>query len=1178
MVSFALCFTGAAMSADELEYDLDIPKLSLDEALKSLARQVDVQLLFPFDLVRTLNANPVKGRYTLAQALAILLEDTGLAGDLTGSGVITISRVTSVSAPEARVGGVLNINKKAGLSATLAAVFSIGAGAQDVDTLTETAAEKSIVTGRVTDARTGANLKGAKVTIEATGQWTSTNDLGEYRFASVPTGRTTLAVSFLGYGEQSTIINVGGESVSQDFQLRGGSEIEEIVVFGQRSARAQALNLERTADNFTTVISSDHLGQFPGTTISDSLRVAPGVAFEIDPNTGEGRNVIIRGLEPGFNQVTLNGVRLTNDLETTRTSNLSNILTESIESVTINKTLLPSQDGSGTGGLIEIETKSPLDRDRRFAQFSVEGTERGEGFGRDRIYGGTLSGVFGSRDDLGISVSAQFRDQEIKRLGHRPQLRYGEYLPAGVSSQLSIDPTVTFPFENGARQAFPTSSEASSAERSSENLTIGGSIEKQFATHTNLRLDYSRTQVTTTDLNRNLVVDGIDAYFMVPIEELGGEERFAFIAERPADGPFPGVYVNLLQGVSYRPDNEQDTDTLSFRGSTNVDNWSFDYGAGYSRLEGERSNFSFGIALSRDALFNPLSASDVDPDTWARRRAGLLVSVYDPVLPGQDNRFIFPSLTQSYFDRINNPALYELSGPTLGNGVLSSNTIRDSNDRLSFNASARYNLDAKWIDYIELGVFREETDFTIGINPSEVLRGWRANDVMADELGLEFGPGILDLVGLGVDGFDLITESSAISLLNNLDDLTAAGLLTPADAPLASGESDEETSEIETAAYLEAKMNWGDFEVIGGARLVSVDVDTKFVTEPSGFDENGAPIASLEDFIGIIRASESQTDILPRILVNYRPSEDLIFRAGYFTSVNRPQIRALNRGQVPRLILVPIFGPNSDQPLLTVSQGNPNLKPSYTDNWDASAEYYTDNVGAIKLSVFYKEIEDSFTLISTEGGLELAPDALVLPPAPEFQNLPDNLFVQVSQPVNNPERIDLWGAELSIERWFTKLPGVFGGLGVFGNIAYADSSQTFRIGTTTNEEGFVEVDRPLPGAPEYTGTAAITYSKYGIDGSLTYSWQDRRLISIQDFGLDEYNGEFETLDLRVAYNGTFGDREYWVFFEGRDLLRSEDEATTTREAGGVNGTPTYYGLDDRYFGGRSFTLGASFTF
>ena len=181
MASFALCFTGAAMSADELEYDLDIPQLSLDDALKSLARQVDVQLLFPIDLVRTLNAHPVKGRYTLTQALAILLEGTGLAGDLTGSGVITISRVTSVNAPEKRMGEFVSINKKAGLGATLAAVFSIGAAAQDVDTLREAEAEMSIVMGKVTDARTGANLRGAKVTIEETGQWTGTNDLGEFR-------------------------------------------------------------------------------------------------------------------------------------------------------------------------------------------------------------------------------------------------------------------------------------------------------------------------------------------------------------------------------------------------------------------------------------------------------------------------------------------------------------------------------------------------------------------------------------------------------------------------------------------------------------------------------------------------------------------------------------------------------------------------------------------------------------------------------------------------------------------------------------------------------------------------------------------------------------------------------------------------------------------------------------
>lgn len=59
---------------------------------------------------------------------------------------------------------------------------------------------------------------------------------------------------------------------------------------------------------------------------------------------------------------------------------LGNIQTESIEKVTISKTLLPNQDSAGSGGLVEIETKSPLDRKRRFASVAQlrDGTPRGE--------------------------------------------------------------------------------------------------------------------------------------------------------------------------------------------------------------------------------------------------------------------------------------------------------------------------------------------------------------------------------------------------------------------------------------------------------------------------------------------------------------------------------------------------------------------------------------------------------------------------------------------------------------------------------------------------------------------------------------------------------------------------------------------------------------------------------
>ena len=95
-----------------------------------------------------------------------------------------------------------------------------------------------------------------------------------------------------------------------------------------------------------------------------------------------------------------------------RSPDIGGILTDSIDSITINKTLLPSQDSNGVGGLIEIETKSPLDRPRRFASLGYERTEHGSDFGNEQFFNGTLSGRFGESDDFGVSVSVQFRDQE----------------------------------------------------------------------------------------------------------------------------------------------------------------------------------------------------------------------------------------------------------------------------------------------------------------------------------------------------------------------------------------------------------------------------------------------------------------------------------------------------------------------------------------------------------------------------------------------------------------------------------------------------------------------------------------------------------------------------------------------------------------------------------------------
>ena len=73
-------------------YDIDIRETDAPAALKELAEQTESLLLFPFELAQDRRANPVAGRYTIEEALARLLDGSGLAGVLTNQRVISVVR------------------------------------------------------------------------------------------------------------------------------------------------------------------------------------------------------------------------------------------------------------------------------------------------------------------------------------------------------------------------------------------------------------------------------------------------------------------------------------------------------------------------------------------------------------------------------------------------------------------------------------------------------------------------------------------------------------------------------------------------------------------------------------------------------------------------------------------------------------------------------------------------------------------------------------------------------------------------------------------------------------------------------------------------------------------------------------------------------------------------------
>src|SRR5689334_6350631 len=77
--------------AQATKYNLDIADTDLTTALPALSRQTGVVVLYPYALAQV-RSNPVKGSYTVPEALQLMLQGTGFSGDVTAQGAVSISR------------------------------------------------------------------------------------------------------------------------------------------------------------------------------------------------------------------------------------------------------------------------------------------------------------------------------------------------------------------------------------------------------------------------------------------------------------------------------------------------------------------------------------------------------------------------------------------------------------------------------------------------------------------------------------------------------------------------------------------------------------------------------------------------------------------------------------------------------------------------------------------------------------------------------------------------------------------------------------------------------------------------------------------------------------------------------------------------------------------------------
>jgi len=222
---------------------------------------------------------------------------------------------------------------------------------------TATLAANSNIIGSVKDAESGDPLPGANVFLVGTSLGASTDLNGNFAILNVPPGSYTLRATYVGYRSYETKVSVEeGKSLKVDLKLVAvGIQGKEVVVMGQASGQNQAINRQLSSSNIVNVVSAARIQELPDANAAESLGRLPGIS--VLRSGGEANEVVIRGIAPKYNRITINDVQLTSSNPNDESVDLSMISSNMLEGMEVKKTVTPDMDANVIGGTVNLELR-----------------------------------------------------------------------------------------------------------------------------------------------------------------------------------------------------------------------------------------------------------------------------------------------------------------------------------------------------------------------------------------------------------------------------------------------------------------------------------------------------------------------------------------------------------------------------------------------------------------------------------------------------------------------------------------------------------------------------------------------------------------------------------------------------------------------------------------------------
>ncbi|MEX0976121.1 MAG: TonB-dependent receptor [Woeseia sp.] len=544
----------------------------------------------------------------------------------------------------------------------------------------------------------------------------------------------------------------------------------------------------------------------------------------------------------------------------------------------------------------------------------------------------------------------------------------------------------------------------------------------------------------------------------------------------------------------------------NFIGETQRDRWRFDYSAGYSEGIRDEPN-DYELSFEKELATNPV--------LWNR----------------SNNEFPSPILSAG-----DQAAIAESAGWALSSNDIDSDRAEDSKFAVTFDATLDMDT-ASSFEYLKAGVKFQRSDRALF--EANVLDaagdiffeedGFRGEDVDFADVGSPYEP--IFAIDENVlsqwreIGFDLIDQGI---LENDYVDVDGVPL----------DEDSYNATEDVLGAYLMGQANVGNWEFIGGARVEFVNIEVNNLELVEDEDLGTAaltPITTKSDY----------TEVLPRLQINYRASDSLVYRGAAFASLARPAFQF-----IAGTTEIAIEDGTAD-----VFLGNPDLKPSFAWNFDLGVEYYFGGIGVLSANLFYKSIND---FIFNENAPEGTGDP------GQFENDPRFAGLDIGdvETFLNGDKAEVYGIELNYVQQFTQWQGLWSGFGTYFNITFQDSTADSGIEGREDVEFF--------NAPKYVGTAAVTYQTDRFEGSLSYSFRDSFLFEFATFQESIFEQDYDSLDISLRYDLT--DR-FRVFLRAADITDDGSKAIVRRTFGSGNNV-----LHNSNYNGRNIAFGVNASF